>query len=160
MAAMLPNHVAAVACQNRGLVGRCKRMSGIGPGPEDLLGAALNEQAELVQTVSDLTFHAHVSAAIAARTQAASNAQTQLDAHVAAENDYGPAGDILQNLDALSLKASSDLLTAAGTIAQKDEVSAIQRFKLGSTVEDADLATLAKIDNEAGITLGMLDTSA
>ncbi|MBV8721102.1 MAG: hypothetical protein JO277_03060 [Candidatus Eremiobacteraeota bacterium] len=212
-------------------------MAGIGPGPENLTGAFLNEQVDASQTASDLSspFSNYLTQAAAARNAAAANAETQLDSAVASVNAMEPAGDYLQALDALSLQATNDLLlpsdrvslqsaanydaamagiaspdlsttasalasetaissaqsaydladakagfqvdtlretiasddqiassltSVADTMAEQDQVSDIQRFKLDTTSENADFVALAKLDNEAGITLGMLDTNA
>lgn len=80
----------------------CRRMAGIPPGPENLIGAFLNEQSDAAQTASRVD-------------------GKEFGAHLA---------------------------------------NAIQRFKKETTAEDADLATVARLDDEAGITLGMLDADA
>lgn len=162
-------------------------MAGIGPGPENLVSAFLNEQSDAAQTASDITsldpsglvsempsqvpFYDYLAAAAAARNAAAANAQEQLDAASAAENanppptglalaQIGYQEDALQNTIASDDQVATSMTGLADAMVQQDQVSAIQQFKLDNTAQNADFAALATLDNEAGITLGMLDTNA
>lgn len=162
-------------------------MAGAGSGPQSLTGAFLNEQAQAAQTASDLTsldpselvgdtpsqvpFYDYITAAAASRSAAAAGAQQQLDAAIAAENaNPPPAGfalaqigyqiDALQNTIASDDQVAGSLTGLADAMEQQDQAGAIQQFKLDTAAENADFFTLATLDNQSEITLGMLDTNA